>query len=826
MRRAMIFLRAVMAPAASIACALVLAGSAGAQSGPLWFPLDAAPPGTPTDVIFDVANSSPSVSKVELVIHGFWRTDRVGPDLLSYQEIRVPGLPAITEVGAPELPVYRFDLGIVTDAMGATFTDAQVLSHATFPGMRPWPHVLPAPPDTTMGEDVFVADPLLYTSPADFPPGPALPVAPASRFAGTLRAASTEVHPFHWNASGNLEIDAHIVYTFVHAGSPVPAETATGHAKQGAVARLLNGPTIDPWIVFDPTTYIGEFLFIYPAAFETKLYPLIWQKKTRGYHVTTAQTGLIGTTCAQFRTFIENWYAATPIRGDHYCILVGDVDVIPMCQTSWMPPPVGGPINTDDRYADADGDGTNDLWEEVYVGRLAADNPIDLEGQVARILAYEDTPSHLQLFNEATLVAWRDSVAGSDDQFEQTQHKVTLAGPSYGHPLSTTEVFGSSTSSDNHDIKDAAGRAGILCYEGHGSQYSWWQWNQLHQSFSYYDALVANTAPVFPVVWSLACLTGDLNETDCFAEFWMNHGANGASAVYAGTRETYIAGNKVLNAELFHALFDLNITTHAKAIEWAEAECTKVDNVFNEWTYLLLGDPEMEIRRQIVPAATPPWVVVHPPLIIPGCSSPGCCPECSAPTFDVTVRNADGQPVPNVLVALYKQGVAVDPEPARAARSTPAGATQAASAVDEVLVNRYTGPDGRAVFALPPLSPGKLYVTMRDFEANTMRDSVPVADPAAVPGPLAEESLRLSAIPSVTGGATRLSFSAALPADAIVALFDVRGRCVRRLQAARGERDIAWDGRDQAGRPVGTGLYFARLSGAREAGSARIGVLR
>ena len=327
-----------------------------------------------------------------------------------------------------------------------------------------------------------------------------------------------------------------------------------------------------------------------------------------------------------------------------------------MCQTGYMPPPVGGPINTDDMYADADGDGIDDLWEEVYVGRLSADYPNDLGGQVSRILSYEDTPAWQQHFNEATLVAWRDSLVGSDTRFEDIQHKVTLAGPGYWHTLNTVEVFGSSPGSDNSDITDAAKHTGILCYEGHGYWDAWWQWNHLKQWYSSGKVASITNSPVYPVVWSLACQTGDLTMYDCFAENWMNHGTNGASAVYAGTRNTYIAGNAVLNAELFHAVFDLNITTHAKAIQWAETKCTKVDNVFNEWSYLLLGDPEMEIRREPVVPAAPPWVIVHPPLIIPGCPSANCCPGCLGPTFDVFVTRSGGEPAPNVLVALLQTG--------------------------------------------------------------------------------------------------------------------------------------------------------------------------
>jgi aminopeptidase N len=52
-----------------------------------------------------------------------------------------------------------------------------------------------------------------------------------------------------------------------------------------------------------------------------------------------------------------------------------------------------------------------------------------------------------------------------------------------------------------------------------------------------------------------------------------------------------------------------------------------------------------------------------------------------------------------------------------------------------------------------------------------------------------------------------------------LALYDTAGRLVRTLvdgEAAAGAHEARWDGRDEAGRPVGSGAYFARLSFAGE----------
>ena len=72
--------------------------------------------------------------------------------------------------------------------------------------------------------------------------------------------------------------------------------------------------------------------------------------------------------------------------------------------------------------------------------------------------------------------------------------------------------------------------------------------------------------------------------------------------------------------------------------------------------------------------------------------------------------------------------------------------------------------------------------------------------------------------PNPFNPSTRIRFS--LPAEMPVrlTLFDVAGRKVRSLAAATlpaGAHDVVWDGRDDRGHSVGSGVYFYRL----EAGS-------
>jgi hypothetical protein len=72
-----------------------------------------------------------------------------------------------------------------------------------------------------------------------------------------------------------------------------------------------------------------------------------------------------------------------------------------------------------------------------------------------------------------------------------------------------------------------------------------------------------------------------------------------------------------------------------------------------------------------------------------------------------------------------------------------------------------------------------------------------------------------------------LRFGLAAPGPVRLDLFDVRGRLVRRLlheDGGAGARAVSWDRRDDEGRQVAPGLYFARLVAGERQESARLAV--
>lgn len=132
------------------------------------------------------------------------------------------------------------------------------------------------------------------------------------------------------------------------------------------------------------------------------------------------------------------------------------------------------------------------------------------------------------------------------------------------------------------------------------------------------------------------------------------------------------------------------------------------------------------------------------------------------------------------------------------------------------------GPDGALWYCRQSLG----------FAANTgdIRRIVATSG-AAVPPPPAPVGVEFApARPTPAVGRATLHYTLSAAARVSLALFDAAGRRVRLLeppqQKPADRYDVAWDGTDDSGRAVGSGLYFARLEVAGRAMVRRVTLLK
>jgi hypothetical protein len=119
----------------------------------------------------------------------------------------------------------------------------------------------------------------------------------------------------------------------------------------------------------------------------------------------------------------------------------------------------------------------------------------------------------------------------------------------------------------------------------------------------------------------------------------------------------------------------------------------------------------------------------------------------------------------------------------------------------------YATPDGGALQGQVPAGDGDGNLEAAEFV------SVPLYV-AGTPAPAAGGP-QLEVWPVPSNAQVRLALSGLPDGEIAVTLHDARGRTVQRLTAnvAGGRGELAWDGRDEAGRDLPSGVYYARAAG-------------
>jgi hypothetical protein len=777
--------------------ALALPAASGAQQR-AWFTSDNSPPGTPAQVVFDANASSASVSFFDVFIHGFYYQTRTSPTGQPFTQLMFPGLSRFGAGGEPDLPAVQVRLAMPPGANLVTLDLVDPLGSATFlPPSPVWPVPI-SETDTTAGQpEQFVPpNPNIYGSSLPWPPNNGDGRKEAKRL-GPVPGADVRLYPVHWKPTSNqLEVMTHVRYQLTHTGQGSTLQELTKDDFVLAQNSFRNWGYIQTYYPPNRNKWNGNYLIVTESKYALALQPLAIQKAARGYAVTVhlLAVGEIGNATA-IRSVVQAWYAGTSPWYAHYALLVGDNAVIPCGTHSSIP--------TDDLYADVDGDGTDDLVDEVYVGRLSADGLADVQNQVGKWLDYESHPHNFFNYGRDLLVGNKQDAPG---KYVGCLESVAAYG-AYTVAPAFTKLYGNVPGVDNTDLSAAVNsNYGLVTYRGHGDWDEWWNWDLPSENYysSHVDAL---TNSIAPVVWSIACTTADIEHEDCFGEHWMERpDPNGAVAFYGATRASDTDPNHVLTRALHRNVFQYGITKHGPATAYAETVVDDSTSTLNSWRYLLLGDPDLDVRRRAVIGLT----VLKPTIVTLGTTS-----------VRIQVTNPQGQPIPSALVAAYK--------PAGAVSQLAPTADGFSTDASEMFDNQYTGTDGWATVNGNLTTDGWLYYGVRLDEGpgqgEALLDSIPVGHPNAVEPGLATAN-RLAAFPSVTSRGTRFSLLAPLERDAAVVISDVAGREIRELPLSRGAQSVDWDGRGSDGSVVGSGMYFARITGFPAALRVRLVVIR
>jgi iron transport multicopper oxidase len=149
--------------------------------------------------------------------------------------------------------------------------------------------------------------------------------------------------------------------------------------------------------------------------------------------------------------------------------------------------------------------------------------------------------------------------------------------------------------------------------------------------------------------------------------------------------------------------------------------------------------------------------------------------------------------------------------------------------VSGALQLRFSAPVGTgSKFNPPGISGNHLYVGTRD--GHVLGFGLPASGASVPDDPALSAGARLgAAYPNPFAGTTSMQMTLARSGPVNVTVFDASGRQVRRLVDGAfdpGSQRVVWDGRNDAGTRVPTGLYLVRMNAAGTRQAHRVMIVR
>ncbi|MFO7608260.1 MAG: C25 family cysteine peptidase [Candidatus Krumholzibacteriia bacterium] len=691
--------------------------------------------------------------------------------------VDLPGYALRREAGRPELPVVTATIPV--PGSGRVRLEVVAVGERAIP-------VAPVLP--SLGHLTRSADPADtartwgpgYAAGEVWPPA----VAELGRpfLLGDRRGVTVRLYPLRYDAGrGLLLVAERLELVVVTEGS--------GGVNEAPVATVGVAPALAPVAdrlftagaapaaakAFTTGERPGRLLVVTAPEFVDAVAPLVAWKTRRGIEteiVTVKDLG--GSAAAVAAAVADRWRGA----GLDWVLLVGDRE--------WVPTLAGtfDGSDSDVRYALVAGD---DLVPDLFVSRVPARSAADVAVQVAKFVAYESQPlagAAAAGYDRAAGIASNEGSPADDARADLLRTDLLAAGFAAVDQLYQRSGAGAA------DVRAAlADGRSLVNYLGHGTGTGW-----TSVPFGLADVAALDNAQ-WPWIVDVSCDNGGFARTTCFAEAWLRAGTvaapAGAIAVVAASSLVPWTPPTVMQAEIVDAL-----TTGSERTLGAlhAAGLARVADIYGGLPvaaqvieqFNLFGDASLQVRTR--PAGS--FAVTAPAAVAAGDAG-----------FPVTVTGPAGAVVAvSAGSVLYARGTVGDGGQAdvRWLRTSPAGA---------VLDLTVTGPEMAPWLGTVAVSGGL----------------------ASAPDVVAGGARLLGNHPNPFNPATTIAYSLESAGRVNLTVHDLAGRRVRTLVAEdlpAGRHDAVWDGRDDGGKAVGSGVYLYRLSSAGGSAAGRMTLVK
>ncbi|MFZ9931913.1 MAG: C25 family cysteine peptidase [Chthoniobacterales bacterium] len=401
----------------------------------------------------------------------------------------------------------------------------------------------------------------------------------------------------------------------------------------------------------------AHYLIMCPRDWRPVLEEFAQWKAAKGLNVDFVYVGADGDipdNRVEIDNYLESYFVTNYCHGV-YVLICGENNVI-------APGRAWSRITGDPDESNADSDHVYevlgpDRHASMFVGRLSANTTNELKLQLDKILRYEKSPfvGDWPLYFAMCANSETDSGArGISPEWPSkyaraVQDAVNYAG--YTNPPGFITLHAGASSflqprAANIDVVNTLNDGiGQLLYRGHGNEEAWgagWD-GASDDGNAWVSTNIVNmlTNRVHPIVYSISCLNSRINQEDSIAEMWMSQPGGGAVAHFGATVTSYTAENHERCKAIARVIYELGYTRLGPALAAAESLSFATTGGGGGWTnntfcYMLLGDPEMEIRKAAVPVRSTN-IVLRPTIVTNG-------------TTKVRVTDASGAAKPGAFV--------------------------------------------------------------------------------------------------------------------------------------------------------------------------------
>jgi len=539
-----------------------------------------------------VLSSNESETVVKFTIHGFW-SEEIFEDAVAYQTIRFPGYAGTLDIGNPHMPVISELIGIP----GSANVNVSVIDYqsVTLPGYNVYPFQTPL--HETEERVTFDINQSTYRQNAFYPDWTATAGAPG--IWRDLRVVNLRVCPIAFNpATGDLRAYSEVTVKLEYAGTsdvnvkeplnrPIPANY--DRMYRGSVLNYEHLNIDDNMMTVDAAY---DMLIIADDAYMSNMASFVAYKNGAGLATNIVAVSSVGTTYTAIKNYINTEYQT---NGISYVLLVGDESDIPGY--------TGYGFFSDYYYALLEG---SDDYADIAVGRFCVKGTTDVNNMVNKSMTFEGSPPAGDWLTKSLLIAnWELAPTKYQECKEEIRTASFLPGSTYDvlYPDFTT-CYGASFANggdeaSNADVINYFNEGfRLVNYRGHGDETSWQYWNVYGQYFRVTDVASINNGQLTPVVFSIACLNGNLSASTQTLGEAFTVGDDAAAAMLCASDPSYTTPNHDYDKQLYATIFDEGINAIGDASNEASVRVINLwgsYGITNARMYLWLGDPSMQM---------------------------------------------------------------------------------------------------------------------------------------------------------------------------------------------------------------------------------------